>query len=410
MLTTDLVRTRISEGRVIPEYLDPDQTDALEKAESLVELFSKALEEGAARGEVETAVDRIVGYGTDFRIWRGLAKLLYDRSEFETQAPVDPADIRRSVFQRAAQSEGRRGDEWRRGILKEAARELEIEPHEVESGLYADLDERERLEAFDPLEPRALLHRYNLALAQAVLYRATRLEIELRDLRPNALRYLFQSLKFNRLMHRVRRTDEGYQLTVDGPASLFNRSRKYGIHMAKFLPALVHLEDWRLRARLDWEDEERTFEVSSDTGLVSHYSARGQWKADEEKHFETRFDEIDPDWNLERRGTILDLGDNEVIIPDYVVSHSDGREAYLEIIGFWRLSYLRRRIDALADREGLPLILAVSERLKAGRETLEGSPASVFFFKSVILVDNVVDAAEDVALPADRVADGEPLA
>lgn len=410
MLTTDLVRTRISEGRVIPEYLDPDQTDALKKAESLVELFSKALEEGAARGEVETAVDRIVGYGTDFRIWRGLAKLLYDRSEFETRAPVDPADIRRTVFQRAAQSEGRRGDEWRRGILKEAARELEIEPDEVESGLYADLDERERLEAFEALEPRALLHRYNLALAQAVLYRATRLEIELRDLRPNALRYLFQSLKFNRLMHRVRRTDEGYQLTVDGPASLFNRSRKYGIHMAKFLPALVHLEDWRLRARLDWEDEERSFEVSSETGLVSHYSARGQWKADEEKHFETRFDEIDPDWNLERRGTILDLGDNEVIIPDYVVSHPDGREAYLEIIGFWRLSYLRRRIDALADREGLPLILAVSERLKAGRETLEGSPASVFFFKSVILVDNVVDAAEDVALPADRVADGEPLA
>jgi hypothetical protein len=409
VLTTDLVQTRVSNGRVVPEYLDPDDPKALEKATSLVEIFAEALEDDAARGEVETSVDRVVGYGTDFKVWRGLAKLLYDRSTFETRSPVEPADVRRTVFELAARSDRQRDRAWRRAILEEAADELGLEADTVERILYADLDERQRLDAFDPMEPKALLHRYNLALAQAVLYKATELEIELQDLEPNALRYLFQSLKFNRLMHRVRRTEEGYRLAVDGPASLFNRSRKYGIHMAKFLPALVKLDGWQLKATLDWEEQERRFEVSAETGLVSHYRARGQWKAEEEAHFEQRFDEIDPPWELERQGTILDLGDNEVIIPDYVLSHPDGREAYLEIVGFWRLSYLKRRIEALSSRERMPLILAVSERLKAGREALEQSPASVFFFKTVILVDNVVDAAEEVARPAEEVVDGRPL-
>ncbi|QDG54236.1 DUF790 family protein [Persicimonas caeni] len=394
MLTTDLVRTRVKKGRVTPQYLDTDSEEARAKAEELIDIFERHA--GGMRGDVDEAVDEAIGHGTDFLIWRGLAKLLYDRSEFETVASVDPQDIRRAVFEASGELGPVTGAEARGAVLDRAGQALELAPEEIEESLYADLEERQRLVEFKALEPLELLHRYNLALAQAVLYKATRLTIDLGETDSNMLRYLFQALKFNRLMHRAERIDGGYRLEVDGPASLFKRSRKYGLQMATFLPALLLADEWAMRAELDWEGKGKQHEMvlSHEDGLVSHYKARGQWVAEEERYFEKRFAETETDWQLERQGSIVDLDDNVVIIPDYVLTHPDGRQVYLEVVGFWRLAYLERRIEMLVDSCDVPLVLVVSERLKTGRAELAEAPAEVVFFKGVILVDKVLEAAE----------------
>lgn len=394
MLTTDLVRTRVRKGRVKPQYLDTDSEEARAKAAELIDIFERHA--GGMRGGVDEAVDEAIGHGTDFLIWRGLAKLLYDRSEFETVASVDPQQIRRAVFEASGELGPVTGAEARTAVLTRAGETLELAPEEIEASLYADLEERQRLVEFKVLEPLELLHRYNLALAQAVLYKASKLTIELGKTDSNMLRYLFQSLKFNRLMHRAERIDGGYRLEVDGPASLFKRSRKYGLRMATFLPALLLADEWAMRAELDWKGDGPTHELvlSHKDGLVSHYKARGQWVAEEERYFEKRFEETETDWQLERQGSIVDLDDNVVIIPDYVLTHPDGRQVYLEVVGFWRLAYLERRIEMLVDSCDVPLVLVVSERLKTGRKELAEAPAEVVFFKGVILVDKVLGAAE----------------
>ncbi len=395
MLTSELVRTRIREGEVEPEYVDPQAETARAKAEKLIEVFASHADR--PRSEIDEAVDAITGYGTDYKIWRGLAKLLYDRSEFETVAPADPRGIRRAVFECAAEAPGDKTDPWRRQVLERAAERFDAGAERLEATLYADLEDRQRLVDFEPLEARELLDRYNLALAQAVLYKATHMQIELRDLDPNMLRYLFQVLKFNRLMHRCHRTEAGYRLEIDGPASLFKRNRKYGTRLARFLPALVLADDWSMEATLEWEDETRVLTVDDEDGLRSHYTARGQWKADEEQYFEQQFDDEETDWQMRREGAVLEIGDNQVLVPDYLLEHPDGRVVHVEIVGFWRLSYLERRIELLAERDDLPLVLAVSERLKTGRDELERSPAAVVFWKSVILVDKILEAAERVS-------------
>jgi predicted nuclease of restriction endonuclease-like RecB superfamily len=404
MLTTDLVRTRTKKGRVEPLYLDTDSTEAQDKARELIAIFAKNA--GGQYGDVDEAVERAIGHGTDFLIWRGLAKLLYDRSEFETVASVDPQEIRRAVFEASGELGPVTGADARQKVLEKAAEALELSTEEIEASLYADLEARQRLVEFDELEPLELLHRYNLALAQAVLYKATSLTIDLGDRDPNMLRYLFQALKFNRLMHRAYRlggdrledkdTGEGYRLEVDGPASVFKKSRKYGLQMATFLPALLLADTWAMRAELDWKGNGKVHELvlSHKDGLVSHYKARGQWVAEEEKYFEKRFGETETDWTLERQGTIVELDKNQVIIPDYRLNHPDGREVYVEIVGFWRLAYLERRIEMLVDSCDVPLVLVVSERLKTGRKELGEAPAEVVFFKGVILVDKVLDAVE----------------
>jgi len=414
MLTNDLLRVQVTTktqatakksktASVQPEYLDVDSPEALQRAGELVALFEQHLGDAEAntRGALEESLGDLVGHGTDFVLWRGLAKLLLDRSQFETVSSVDPVEIRREVFAASAQLGPVASDTVRQKVLEQAGAALKLAADEVAHGLYADLEARQLLTAFKPIKAQALLHRYNLALAQAVLYKAWRLVVEFEDLDSNQLRYLFQMLKFHRLMHRFERQKGGYRLEIDGPASLFSKSRKYGLQMAVFLPTLLVLERWELCAQLDWKgggkSKSRTpheFRLSDADGLVSERRITGQWVAEEERYFEDRFAEAETPWKLERQGSIVELGDNQVIIPDYRLTHPDGREVLLEMVGFWRLDYLERRIDLLAESKKIPLVLVVSERLKTGRGKLAKIPAEVVFFKGVILVNKVLEAVE----------------
>ncbi|MBA2661404.1 MAG: DUF790 family protein [Bradymonadaceae bacterium] len=397
MLTSDLVRARVKKGRVEPYYLDVTQPAAIARAAELIAIFEAGVL--LERQVIVESVEEVIGHGTDFLIWRGLAKLLDDRSEFETAAPCDPADIRRVVFTLAAARGALEDAQIRAEVLELAAAELGIAPEQCEAGLYADLEARQRLVKFKTLSADKLLARYNLALAQAILYRASSLVMSIEDVDSNKLRYLFSALKFHRLMHSARRTEGGYEVIIDGPASLFSQSRKYGLQMAKFLPALVNIPRWSLRAELqeDAKNKGSEFVLSSKDGLLSHYKMKGQWVAKEERWFEERFAKLESDWRLERRGTILDLDDNEVIVADYVLIAPDGGEVYVEIVGFWRLAYLERRIARLAALRDKALVLVVSERLKADRQKLIEAPAEVVFFKGVILADRVLEAAKKAA-------------
>ena len=400
MLTSDLLRYRLSKKRVKPTLLDPDSERARHKAEQLTSLFEAG--SGRAQGDIAAEVDAAIGHGTDFIIWRGLAKLLYDRSDFATGGELDPVALRRAVFELAAEL-GPVTDDARRAIVLQAAAErLKTSVEACEQGLYADLQARQLLVGYKPLAPLELLHRYNLAQAQGILYKATRLEITLEERDPNKLRYLFQILKFHGLMHRLYQdaSQGSWRVEVDGPASLLRQNRKYGLKMAIFLPALVLMERWSLIAELHWSKSKRDviMELDQGSGLVSHYRATGQWLSDAERMLEDRFEGYETPWRLKRQGTLLALGENQVLVPDYVLSHPDGRVAFVEVIGFWRKSYLERRLEALKQlKTPLPLVLVISQGLNSARDKFEQVPASCVFFKTAIILDRVIAAAEEVA-------------
>ena len=51
------------------------------------------------------------------------------------------------------------------------------------------------------------------------------------------------------------------------------------------------------------------------------------------------------------------------IIPDFRVAHPDGRSVLVEIVGYWRPEYLRKKFALLRKAGRRDLVLAVSERL-----------------------------------------------
>lgn len=412
MLTTDLVRARVVKGEVRPAYIDASDKELIDLAETLVALF--AAHKGKSSGAVDDAMAELIGEDTDFLLHRGLAKLLEDRCEFATDCPVDPVELRRRVFERSVQHHPVSREAGnpvhpttRAEVLAAVGAELGLDLERTERALYADLSREQLLQSFEPIAPSALLHRYNLALAQAVLFRAVSLEIELAPGDPQRYRQLFRFIKFFRLLYSAKGTgSRGYTLTLDGPASLFQLGAKYGLQMAEFLPALLLCDGWSLRAELLWGKERKrlAFSLEAGSGLRTHYQDRGVYVTDEEAHFVKRFADVAKGWRLDKRPEIYDLDGRGVLVPDFViVNERDGREALLEIVGFWRKGYLEARGALLAEHGPKNLILAVSQRLRASEDTLESMAGACVFFKDVIPVKEIVAQCERVAAaPAGR--------
>lgn len=394
MLTADLLRASVRSGRIKPRLIDPEDAELLALSAELVGLFERHA--GERRRDLDEAVDDVVGDETRFAITRGLVKLLHDRSEWQTVSPVPPVELRRMVFEASARAHpiamrrSRLHPVTRDDVVAEVAAGLGVTSEAVEAGLYADLKSEQRLVSFRKLGAEALLHRYNLAQAQGLLLRAHELHIDVSVDRPSRMRQLFRWLKFHQLMHRTTRGESGWRITVDGPMSLFEQSQRYGLQMARFLPALLLSDRWSLTAEIDWPHsaDRVTLELGPDDGLVTHLRSRGTWITEEEQTLVARIDASKTPWSVARSTRVVDLGGRDVFVPDFVVRCSDtGREALVEVIGYWRKDYLLRRAEALAAHGPPNLVLCVSRKLAAGDSTL---PAS--------LRDHVVDFARVIAL------------
>jgi predicted nuclease of restriction endonuclease-like RecB superfamily len=396
MLTGDLVRVRITKQRVIPRYLDRTAEPWLEAAESLLMLFRQGT--GMTRGQIESEVDELFGGGGKAtQVYRGLAKVLEDRADFEVVSAVPPEELREKVFTAAADyrqqmraAQGRPGmrNLFRRDeILNAVAGELNLDPEAVMSTLFADLRDENRLLRFDDLTAQRLIDRYNVALAQAVLLRSVYVTVEVRHERPPRYRQLFRRLKFHRLLYRVDgNMQNGYSFHIDGPLSLFSATTKYGMQVALFLPALLHCSNFRLEAELRWgpRREVRSFHLDSRDGLVTHQQDSGTYVPAELAAFLERFRQVAPAWEISEATELIELGREGMWVPDYRAVHkATGLDVFIEVVGFWKKSSLER-LTRLLPVHGPPrFVLAISERLKVDEEALQEVNLPVLRFKEI---------------------------
>jgi predicted nuclease of restriction endonuclease-like RecB superfamily len=242
-----------------------------------------------------------------------------------------------------------------------------------------------------------LIERYNVALIQALLIKATGLTVRLAQPPPKHLRALFRYLKFFQLMYRVHAPNrEEVVVTVDGPESLLRQSTRYGMQLATFLPAVLQQPGaWSMEAEVLWGRKRKlrkTLRLDHSQGLRSHYQQRGTWRSNSEEWFETRFAEVAPEWKL-GPGRLIDMGQQQVLVPDFTFE-KDGRVAHLDIVGYWRKGYLRKRLAETPDN----VVLAVSRRLTGDKTALPKTlQRQVVEFAEMIPAGKVRDRLEEVA-------------
>src|SRR5215510_818494 len=406
MLTSDLLLTRNEGPYLYPRYIRIESPRFVKMAEELIALYAQY--EGKTRRELTDALTRYAEDSTDYRIQRGLAKLLSDdRCEFTERSVAPPLEVRQRLFALARENHPVvlqpdlihpvTKDE----LLAEVAREYKTEPEQIAWALYADLSENHILTRFDAPSPVWLLQRYNVALAQALLYRCIHMKLSVFRNIPSRYKQLFKFIKFYQLMHTIQGDlDSGYEVLLDGPVSMFRLSQKYGLQLAVFLPALLLCTRWKMEAEIVMSDgSHRFFPLDESSGLVSHYKDSTMYDSLLERTFAERFAEIDSGWQIEREVAIINLKET-VFIPDFAFRHTDGRTALLEIVGFWRPDYLEKKIMKLKRSGRSDMVVAVSASLNVGEEDFKDVPGSVFFFKNRINPKEVIARLEQVGKDA----------
>lgn len=403
MLPLDLLRYRIQEDEIQARYVNPKSKKYRAIAKDLVEIYAAHLNK--TKGTLVSTLADYEAADTNYHITRGLAKLLEDRSAFTIQSPIEPEVLREKIFAYGSKhhpvvtKRGRLHRNTRSKALAKIANELNVSIDGVMEGMYADLEENRLLTGFEPPTAEWLLDRYNVALAQAMLYRASEMTIRIYRNIPTKYKLAFQFIKFFKLMHVVSgNTAEGYQIVLDGPASMFRLSQKYGIQMALFLPALLHCNRWWLDATIIMnKNDPLRFNLNEEFGLRSHYRDPGEFDSELERHFATQFDKIETEWTLERETDIINLKDT-VMIPDFAFSHPDGRRALMEIVGFWTPDYLQKKLWKLK-RAAMPnMIIAVSDQLNCSTEDFRDIAGEVLFFKTRIKPKAVLEKVEACAV------------
>lgn len=394
MLTSDLIRYRIIDDQITPAYITRKEAGRyLRVSEDLIGIYTSSV--GLTQGEIKRRLEDYESTSTDYRIFRGLAKLLEEKATFSPPSDWDYPRLREKVFHQATKEypiviqPDLIYQTRRENVLESIAQKLGVSTQELGDGLYGDLPQNHILVDMEEITPEGLLRRYNLALAQGILYRALRMRIEL----SSNYKAVFRYIKLAGLIYLIEKNPQGvYSITLTGPASLLRRTQKYGVNMARFLPGLLLASKWRMWADVSTPAGLKVFSLNQDCGLHSHYHPEKLFDSKLEEIFACRFKKRQTEWKMEREGEIIDLR-GRVFIPDFTFTHQDGRKASLEIVGFWTPEYLEKKLEKLRAAGRRDLIVAVNQTLNCSPDDFSGP---VIFFKYALQPSQVLEKLKEI--------------
>jgi hypothetical protein len=245
-------------------------------------------------------------------------------------------------------------------VLSSVAASLGVSAGDLQDSLFADLP-GERVVAVPPrpLEPVELALRTNLAIVQALLFRATSVTIEADG---NA-RALVRHSKLRGLICTVagRAGPAASVLELSGPFALFRHTRLYGHALGELVPLLAWCRRFRLRAECVVEGRRLTLALGTGDPIFPASEPR-RYDSRLEERFARDFRRVAPDWDVLREPEPVPAGD-ALIFPDFALHHrrDAGRRWLLEIVGFWTADYLARKLLQYRSARLSNLILCIDE-------------------------------------------------
>lgn len=364
MLRSEHLLYRFSGESVKPRFIDPQSPFLQEIAAELIGIFTPAPGSEMTRQELEEITASMIRSCADTKIASGLYKLLLDRSGFTSPAAIDYPQARRETFTRAAE------------LIKSGSFTVEsLQNLSAVPGidLYGDLPDFEKLAYFDPVAPTALLHRYNLAQAQGLLFYAKSAVLKLNAPDPGELRKLLKTVKFFRLLAQITKVDKKrLSIEFSGPYAIFDASTKYALQLANLLPAIVKLPQWELCAEIKLKKRSGIMKLSHKNQLVSHYRQLSAYIPDEIRLFHHTFNDKQNLWQIIGDTPFIDGGNQELLFPDLSFrSAESGRVFHAELFHRWHAGQLPRRIKLLHEQPELPLILGIDRALVKNEEEFD---------------------------------------
>jgi len=355
---------------------------------------------GLTRRELHRSIENVLAAEPDCdrRRIAAFCKLLDECAEFQRDPHGAAAALRLQVFASAARCHplvsrpDRMFSHGEMEVKRQIALELGRPWDEISGALYADVMACQRLRKFHGYpSAEALLSWYNVRQLQACLYRAESLSVTPgRDFKT-----ILRCAKLCRLLHEVRRLAPGlYRIELSGPASVLEQTRRYGVNLARFVPALLACRDWSMQAIVRTRRGGRVrLEISGADGLCAHSPPPPEFDSSVEETFAKAFGDERAGWRLCREGAVLHEGQT-TFVPDFVFRRADGREVFLEIVGFWTPRYLEKKRETLCRFRRYRIVLVVARR---NARVAANSRDDLIVYRKAIDPDEVVRALDHLS-------------
>jgi len=401
LLTADLVHVRRRGDLLhVISLSEPERPRARELAESALALVRAHV--GFPRGALLEAWSQVAVSPSENRLARALFKLALDRCEFDEGVAIDPVELRREIFTKAAiLRKSTSGEFARAGLLQEIAQSRGVEVDAIEEALYADLPTAHILRKTDLPSPDGLLSTYELAQHQAVLLRAVRLRARVFCASAAGYRAIFRKLKFQRLLYSLEKLgrNAGYAIDIDGPFSLFEQTTKYGLKLALALPAIMACETWDVTAELRWGKDRRPLRYHLRGGATTPDGTSTEDLPDEVAALLADLQAQESPWMASPSDTILDLPGIGACVPDLEFVHREsGQRVFLEVLGFWSRAAVWKRVEMAGAGLPHPIVFAVSKHLRVSEEVLaDDTPAALYVYARTMNARAVLARVEAVA-------------
>ena len=388
MLTKDLLRYKIRNRQIYPQFIEPTDRQLLAIAEQLIAAFEKS--PNTPRATLLEASKHIIDSTPGIPVVkRGLEKLLLDRTEFDTAPNETLIAFRQRLFRETSRllSEEQFQDytDYRRRISQITPDESQpeiaaTEEGELASKLYADLPSCQPVLTFRTLSGEHLLHRYNAAQVQGLLLHCNTLTLRLADAMTAELRQLFKYLRFNQLLSTIRKEEELYRITVDGPLNLFYKTKRYGMNLANFFIAVLHQSKWELTAEVRFRNRQPSqLSLDESCGIQPISQQFLAYIPEDIQLFQTMLRNKTDDWQIRPGSQFLPLAGDFYCFPDYQLIHKSGIETAIELFHPWHQGHLIARLNTLAEQTDASLILGVSRELEKKPLIADALAASEYF-------------------------------
>jgi predicted nuclease of restriction endonuclease-like RecB superfamily len=361
VLTKDLLRFKVSEGRILPTLLRGTPAN-LELAQRLLDHWRQGT--GLRRGDLEDGAMPILHQSRALLVARGMQKLILDACRFTD--PPSSELLRGEALQASASLLGAPAAsiEAHRALVAER---IGLPPEELSERLYGDLPDAALLETAADLTPQQLIERYNLSLCQGLLLHAKGLDVAVLDADTGLRRRLLKALRFRRLLAEVVQDGAGVlRLAISGPGSVLDQASRYGLQLALFLPALACARRWTATAlmapprRGDGGRVAVRLELSEASGLVGDSMFLGHVPEELRGLHEALAGRF-PDWRLEEP-QLLPLPGGELVVPDLQIV-SAGQVFPVELFHRWHGHALARRLDQLGQGLAPRLVVGIDRAL-----------------------------------------------
>ncbi len=398
MLPSNLLRARISRGKIRPVYVNIDP-EAVALATRIIGDFKAGV--GKRKGELLERLKGIEDEGHDFKLVRGMSALLERRCRFEVESETNPMAARMAVFEAASRAKATSYDETK-AVIRSVSTRLGISPEALERALFSDLEDELMMRGFVPLSAELLIKRYNLSLMQTLLFKSLRVEFTASGNWKN----IFREVKRQGLMYSVEEQHPDYRVSLDGPLSLFRFTERYGTSIAKVLPRIVASGKWSVKAEILARNRGgRVYTFEANGGEVNDLivTDRDEEKAEASGRQASGFDSTVEErfakafltsygsmgWVLRREPEPLVAG-THVLIPDFSLEKHTVK-VYVEIVGFWTSEYLERKLRKLKSVEGVDMIIAADESLACSKLERLRVKADVIYYKKDVPLKQIVE-------------------